>query len=301
MNPLDLSNAERIALELGHAGRNAFAYVDEDRNSDRPFTLNTYRPYGYTPDRPIVIVQHGVMRNGDDYRDFWINAADRHNLLIVAPTFSDAIWPGVESYNNGRVFSAGGNPRHVDGWTYALPARVVADIRAAEISDCEQVYLFGHSAGGQFVHRLMSSQPHTPYRAVSIGNPGWYSLPTLDLPFPEGLGGVGLTDAHVERLLAYPMVILAGDQDIVTEDPHLPSEPAALRQGPHRYARAHHYLEAGRAEAARRGVPCNWTLQSVPGIGHDGRAMSAVCASLWFEGHMPDDDTMARLAGQRVA
>ncbi|ARP93264.1 alpha/beta hydrolase [Bordetella genomosp. 13] len=301
MKPLDLSNADRIAMELGHAGRNAIAYVDEDRNSDRPFTLHTYRSYGYTPDRPVVIVQHGVLRNGDEYRDYWIDVADRHKLLIVAPTFSETIWPGVESYNNGRVFSPGGNPRHVDGWTYALPARVLADIRAAGVSDCERVYLFGHAGGGQFVHRLMSSQSHAPFHAVAIGNPGWYTLPTLDLPFPEGLGGVGLSDGHVERLLSYPLLILAGDQDIATEGPYLPSDEAALRQGPHRYARAHHYLEAGRAEAARRGVPCNWTLQSVPGIGHDGRAMSAVCASLWFDGGMPDEAALARLAGRPAA
>ncbi|WP_459616632.1 alpha/beta hydrolase family protein [Bordetella sp. 2513F-2] len=301
MKPADLSNAERLALELGHAGRNAIPYVDEDRNADRPFTLHTYRPFGYTPDRPVVIVQHGVLRNGDEYRDFWIPAADRHNLLIVAPTFSNEIWPGVESYNNGRVYTPAGNPRHVDGWTYALPARVLADIRKAEISDCSRVHLFGHSAGGQFVHRLMSSQPHDPYHAVTAGNPGWYTLPTFDHKFPEGLDGVGLTEEHLVKLLAYPMTILAGDQDIATNDPHLPSEPAALRQGPHRFARAHHYFEAGRAEAARRGVPFNWTLQVVPGIGHDGRAMSAVCASLWFEGRMPDAAEMARLAGQHVA
>ncbi|ALM85087.1 hydrolase [Bordetella sp. N] len=295
------NNVERLILELNHAGRNAVTYLDEDRNSDRPFTLQTYRPYGYTPDRPVVIVQHGVLRNGDDYRDFWIPAADKHKLLIVALTFSNEIWPGVESYNNGRVFTAGGNVRPVDGWTYVLPKRVFADLREAEITTTEQAYLFGHSAGGQFVHRLMSSQSHAPFQAVTAGNPGWYTLPTFDHRYPEGLDGVGLTEDHLVRLLAYPMTLLAGDQDIATNDPNLPSDPAALRQGPHRYARAHHYFEAGRLEAERRGVPFNWKLISVPGIGHDGKAMSAVCASLWFDGGMPDAATMAALAGKTVA
>ncbi len=74
-----------------------------------------------------------------------------------------------------------------------------------------------------------------------------------------------------------------------------------MRQGPHRYARAQNYFEFGRKEAERRGVPFGWKLQVVPGIGHDGRAMSAVCASLWFDGKMPDDAELARLAGQQVA
>ena len=38
MKPSDMSNVDRIAIEMGHAGRNAILYVDEDRNSDRPFT-----------------------------------------------------------------------------------------------------------------------------------------------------------------------------------------------------------------------------------------------------------------------
>ena len=301
MKTPELSNAELLSIELGHAGRNAIAYEDDDRNAGRPITLNTYRSYGYTPDRPVVIVQHGVLRNGDDYRDFWIPAADRHNLLIIAPTFSDEVWPGVESYNNGNVFTPSGNARNPAAWGYAIIQRLVQTLREAEILGSGKVHMFGHSAGGQFVHRLMSSQPHDPFAAVAVGNPGWYTLPTLDLPYPEGLGGVGLSDAHVERLLAYPMTILAGDQDIVTNDPNLPSEPAAVRQGEHRFARAHNYFEAGKREAERRGVPFNWTLQVVPHIGHDGEAISAVCASLWFDGRMLDDAELRQLAGRQVA
>ena len=295
------SNAERIARELNRPGRNAFIYIDEEHHADRPVILNTYRPMGYTPDRPVVMVQHGVLRNGDDYRDFWIPAADKHKLLIVAPTFSNEAWPDVESYNNGRVYTSAGIARPPASWTYALVARIFLDMRRSGVTDIEKAHLFGHSAGGQFVHRLMSSQSLDPFCSVAAGNPGWYTLPTFEHPFPEGLAGVGLDEGHLARLLAFPLLILAGDQDISTTDPNLPSEPAALRQGPHRFARAHFYFEAGRREAERRNVPFNWTLQVVPGIGHDGRAMSMVCASLWFESRMPGAEELAALASQHVA
>ncbi|SFC07854.1 hypothetical protein SAMN05216344_108132 [Polaromonas sp. OV174] len=295
-----MSNIDRISHALSGTGRNAIVYHDSE-NPQHPLTLQTYRPEGYTPDRPVVVVQHGVLRNGDDYRDFWIDAADKHKVLIVAPTFGNEDWPGVESYNNGRIHDESGLLRPTASWTYAICARVFADLRAAGITSREQAYLFGHSAGGQFVHRLLSSQPHSPWARVAAGNPGWYTLPTLAQPYPEGLGGVALSEAHLLRLLAYPLTLLAGDQDTETNDPHLPSEPAALRQGPQRFARARHYFEAGKREAASRGVPFGWTLQVCPGIGHDGSAMSAICASLWFEGRMPDADAMARLAGQQVA
>ncbi len=296
-----MPNIDRIAQALTIPGRNAVAYVDDAGNPDRPLTLQTYRPTGYTPDRPVVIVQHGVLRNGDDYRDFWIPAADKHQVLIVALTFSDADWPGVESYNNGRVFDESGRVRPAGSWTYAIVERVFADLRAAGITTRKRAHLFGHSAGGQFVHRLLSSQPHAAIAHAAAGNPGWYTLPTLDLPYPEGLDGVSLSEDHLLRLLAYPLLLLAGDQDNNANDPNLPSEPAAMRQGSHRFARAHNYFEAGRQEAARRGAPFGWTLQVCPGIGHDGRAMSAICASLWFEGRMPDDAEMARLTGAQAA
>lgn len=132
----------------------------------------------------------------------------------------------------------------------------------------------------------MSTQPHDLLEQVTIGNPGWYSRPTLDQRFPDGLGGIGLDEADDLRLLAYPMTILAGDQDIETSGPSLPAGSGALAQGPHRFARAHNYLAAGQAEAVRRGVACQWRLIPVAGIGHDGAAMSRVAAALWFDNRL---------------
>lgn len=44
MKPNEMSNVDRLAIELGHAGRNAIPYIDDGRNVDRPFKLMTYRP-----------------------------------------------------------------------------------------------------------------------------------------------------------------------------------------------------------------------------------------------------------------
>ena len=164
--------------------------------------------------------------------------------------------------------------------------RVFAALQEAGVTRRPKAFLFGHSAGGQFVHRLLSTQPHDALEAVIVGNAGWYSLPTLQTPFPAGLGGIGLSHAELLRLLAYPLTILAGDQDIETTGPSLPSQPEAIAQGPHRFARAHHYIRAGQAEAARRSTTCNWRLVPVAGIGHDGAAMSRVAAALWFENRL---------------
>lgn len=288
-----MSFIETLAIALAEPGRQAIPFTDEAGDASRPLVLHTYRAEGVTPDSPVVLVQHGMNRNGDEYRDFWIPAADKHDLLIVAPNFDNAHYPGAEVYNNGHVLGAGGNVQPRAKWGYAVPARVFSLLRQAGVTRREKAFFFGHSAGGQFGHRMAATQALDCFEAIAIGNPGWYTLPTLDQNFPEGMGGIGLGEAELLRLLAYPLLIMAGEQDIATSGPSLPAQPAAVAQGPHRFGRAANYLAAGRKEAARRGVACNWRLQTVPHIGHDGAAMSRATASLWFEGVMPSDEVLA--------
>ncbi len=281
------------------AGRVSIPYEDP-RSPGRALVLECYRPANHAPDRPVVIVQHGMNRNGDEYRDAWIPAADRHGLLIVAPTFPNAGWPGARLYNDGHVRLEDGVVRPHASWSNAIPGRIFGQLRRAGVTVRERAFLWGHSAGGQFVHRLLGlQQPADWIEAVGAANAGWYTLPTLDLPYPQGLGGIGLDEAAVERLLVFPMVIFAGDQDTETAAENLPRHEAALAQGPHRFARAHAYLAAGRAEAARRGLPCHWRLVVVPGVGHEGMRMSAISAEYWFDGRMPTAEA-GRTVGQEA-
>ncbi len=268
----------------------------------RPLTLHCYRPQGLGAQAPLVLVQHGMLRNGDDYRDFWVDAAQRHGLQIVATTFGNDHWPGVENYNNAAVWAPDGSVTPASQWAcQALPALVAQLRRESALHADARVYLFGHSAGGQLVHRLVSLCGMQGLAGVVAANPGWYTLADDTLVFPEGLAGIGLPPHALARLLAAPLVVLAGDHDTDTADPNLPAEPAALRQGPHRYARALYYHEHARQQASRLGVPFAWHLQHVPGIGHDGQAMSAVCAHWWFEGGTPSADALAGLAGRTVS
>ncbi len=228
-----------------------------------------------------------MKRNGDEYRDFWIDAADRHDLLIVAPTFSDEHFPEAETYNNGMVKAADGSTAQPESWTYHVPARVAAALTRAGVMAEGKARIFGHSAGGQFLHRMVSLVGFGPFRSVIAANAGWYSLPTLGAEFPAGLGGIGLGEGDLRRLLAADLWILAGQKDCEAAAENLPSSPEAQAQGPGRLQRARHYVEQGRAAAAALGVAFGWRITEVPGVDHDGNAMGRAAAGLWFEGGMP--------------
>jgi len=278
---------DALARALPIGGSASIPYTDPF-HPERRLVLECHRPTTHTPDRPVAIVQHGMNRNGSEYRDAWVPTADRHGLLIVAITFPAGEWPGPNPYNIGHVLADDGSVRPRDAWSFAIPGRVFALLRAAGITTRERTYLWGHSAGSQFVHRLLATQPHGVFEAVGAANAGAYCEPTLDRPYPFGLGGIGMTREDLVRFLAYSLVIFAGDRDVETDTDNLPRHDAAMAQGPHRFARAHYFLERGRTEAASLGITCNWRLIVVPGIAHEGMRMSAFAAAHWFDRETPD-------------
>lgn len=278
-------------------GRFSLNYRDPHAHG-KPITLNGYRAAGATEKSPVVIVQHGVLRNGDEYRDFWVNAAELHGLLVVAPTFAEADWPDVHAYNNGNL-QCEEHPQGVtdpEASSYACVQRLVRQLAASRAVDADQIYFFGHSAGSQFVHRYLALCGPSGFAGVVAANAGWYTLPDLSLPFPQGWAKTRLSLSDLARMFDYPLHIFAGCNDNDPQAPHLPNEPAARLQGPTRFDRAHYFHEYARRQAESLGVPYRWTLHTIPEVAHDGRLMSHVAAGYWFGAGIPQASELRRLA-----
>jgi len=275
MNPQELSQG------LRQRNRTSVPYVDRS-SPERPLVLECFRPPRHSPDKPVVIVQHGASRNGAEYCNAWVPAAEQHGFMVVAITFPKPAWPDALTYNNGHVLAEDGAVRPPESWSFTIPGRVFALLREAGVTTRDSFMLWGHSAGGQFVHRLLATQGHGEIAALGAANPGWYTLPTLDLPYPDGLGGIGLTRDDVIRFLGYPMVIFSGDRDIDGTTENFPRHASAMAQGPNRFERARFYLGYGRDAASRLGVPCRWSRVVVPGVAHEGMRMGAFAAQHWF-------------------
>src|ERR1051325_8927349 len=101
---------DELAKALAHPGRASIPYVDR-QNPKRPLCLKCSGAKAHDPDKPVVIVQHGASRNGAEYCEAWLSAAERDGLLIVAITFSKEAWPDAVTYNNGHVLDEDGGLR----------------------------------------------------------------------------------------------------------------------------------------------------------------------------------------------
>jgi hypothetical protein len=246
----------------------------------QPLLLRAARPKRFSAATPVLFVHHGVLRNGGDYRDFWLPLVDEADVLVIVPEFSDEAFPGVRSYNFGNRTDEAGAALPRAQWTYGVDAALFEALREAGVTRRRRYGEFGHSAGGQFVHRMISLGFRDHVAAAVTANAGTYAVPTPAIGFPYGLGGTRVTENGLRDLLSFRMTVMAGTADVDATSEHFPREEAAMRQGPTRYARAHNYIGAARAEADRLDVTCAWTIVDVEGVGHDGERMSAAAAPI---------------------
>ena len=60
---------------------------------DRPLLLHSARPRRYDTATPVLIVHHGVARNGRDYRDYWLRLVEEAGILAISVEFTETAFP----------------------------------------------------------------------------------------------------------------------------------------------------------------------------------------------------------------
>jgi hypothetical protein len=245
---------------------------------DRALLLHSARPRRYDPSTPVLLVHHGVGRNGADYRDYWLRMVDEIGVLAIAIEFPEESFPDYLWYHFGNMHDEGGTPNPREQWTYGIDERLFAALREQGLTKRRCYGLFGHSAGGQYVHRMLSFGFREHVAVAVSANAGTYAMPDLAVPWPFGLGETEL-DAHALRqVVEFPIVVMTGTLDTKTTGRFFPKGPRSMRQGATRHERAHNYVRAGHATAEALRTRCAWTVINVPDVGHDGERMSVAAA-----------------------
>jgi alpha-beta hydrolase superfamily lysophospholipase len=157
-------------------------------------TYIQYAPVSLSAPWRVVVLVHGTPSTDasgrTDARAFinrWRNEAEARGFVLVAPAFDDANfgsqdgpWGGYRSLL-GRVIDA-------DEFVH----EILNEYRALLPGYDGNMYLYGHSAGGQFVSRYLMIHPNRVRRAV-VSAAGSYPWPNATIGWPNGMGARTLT------------------------------------------------------------------------------------------------------------
>jgi pimeloyl-ACP methyl ester carboxylesterase len=267
-------------------GAGRFVYDGGRSAKGEPIPVWTFRPTRYGKDSPIVFVFHGINREAYAYRDEWARHAESRNFLLVVPEFSIKAFPGP-TYPQGRMFDVSGRPVDRRAWGYAAVEALFDRIRSMTGNTSSEYLIYGHSAGAQFVHRMVLFMPEARVRRAVAANSGYYTLPVQSEDFPYGLRKAPVGAARVAAAFRKDLVVLLGEEDTSSAGPDLNKSPGAMRQGKCRLDRGRNFFAVARAEADRRKVPLAWSLQTVPGVGHSNAKMAVAAAQVLFETGVP--------------
>ncbi|MBT4491029.1 MAG: alpha/beta hydrolase [Rhodospirillaceae bacterium] len=243
-----------------------------------------FRPDSFKPDGPIVIVIHGMGRTAARYRDYWEEASDRYGALVLVPEFTRENYRGSRQFNMGNLFNRDGSATPRSEWSFPVIDRVFHAAKKRFAASRSKFHLFGHSAGAQFVHRMVLFAP-TPHMGRAIAaNAGWYTLPIQMERFPYGLGETSLSVAGLKKAFARRLTIMLGTDDNDPNHRSLRRTDEAMRQGPHRLARGHYFFKSATDVAQRLGTTFAWDLRDIPGVSHRGSRMTSAAARYLFGG-----------------
>ncbi|MCU0663586.1 MAG: alpha/beta fold hydrolase [Myxococcota bacterium] len=243
----------------------------------------------------IVFIMHGAGRNASSYLDAWRKYVEQAGAFAIAPEFPTSLYPDSEDYNLG-VGTAGtpsGSTYDPSEWrnpndtTHSEIEHLFEAVRKALGNATCRYAIYGHSAGGQFVHRLVTFRPDARFSRAVAANSGWYTLPSTgggrdsNFYMPYGLQGAPPDATRLEKMFGRDLVVLLGEDDVVRDDDFRTTRQADA-QGLNRFERGNFYFSMAKKEASAAGVAFRWTLDTVPGVAHSNSGMAGAAAKYLF-------------------
>lgn len=272
-----------------NTGSGSFLIKGGFNHENDSIKVNYYKPKDYKANYSILIVLPGGGRNGDGYRDKWIDLAEEYDLLILSPSYSKKNYPKVEDYNLGRLSNStlikGRNQKSTlkEEWIFDDFDRIF-DTAVKIVGSTEKKYdIFGHSAGGQIAHRLVLFNPNTKANRIVAANSGWYTLPNFSTEYPYGFKDVLITKENLIKSFNSNLVILLGELDNKNETRgHLRRTDLANLQGSGRFSRGNFFFENARKKSKQLKCEFLWKKKTVKSVGHSSSKMSVAAAEYLY-------------------
>ena len=230
-------------------GTGSFSSNLSQFSMDESMNVYYHIPDGIDSQTPILMVLHGGSRNADDYRDAFIEKSNSLGFIVIAPEFSQASFPGGDSYNLGNIFIDGDNPTSgtlnpENEWSFSILDPLFSHVKDLTNNTSQTYDVFGNSAGGQVAHRLLLFKPDSPINKIVACASGWYTFPNPDINFPYGLESSPAENLQLGQLFNKDFKIMIGSLDNDPNAPGLRHTEEAEIQGINRLDRAISFYHA---------------------------------------------------------
>ncbi len=293
----------KIKLETGPG---VFHVEGGKGRREKSLAIYYYRPDAFSPQSRILLVIPGTGRDADEYRDAWAEIAEKQNLLVLSPVYREAMYPFQDYHLGGLIqsddlmqavrFEENSNRVYLDEeaysfnwkpdpstWIFSDFDRLFELVVEATGSSQTQYDLFGHSAGGQILHRFALFYPDSKARYLLAANSGFYTLPDQTVPFPFGLKDAPVSQSGLQKAFQKQLALLLGQEDNAGETKgSLLRSPTVDQQGTGRLARGRYFFEKSRDQASSMQADFKWEKIEVPGVGHDQEKMAKAAANYLF-------------------
>lgn len=252
---------------------------------NKPIVLHYYIPtQGDVKHMPILFSMAGAERSAAPQISVWKAYAESKGFIVLAPEYDKKSYP-ENDYQFGGVMESetSTTSRPKAQWTYSSIEDIFDACVKALDSDQKTYMIYGHSAGGQFVHRFLLAMPEARVSKACAANPGSWTYPYLQgfsdesgkiYGWPYSLKNTPFADdATIKKFFTRDLVLIAGSADTITNSKNFPKLPVAMAQGSTRFERSKRFYKASQELAQKLGCPFRLQWVEIPGVGHAGKAM----------------------------
>ena len=251
-------------------GEGCFLYKVEAGNFSIP--IYYYLPNQLLPNTKVIFAMHGEQRNAEDYRNDWRNIYNRNgndnsNFILLAPQFEQKWFPLAAGYNLGNMFTEDLNTLNPqDQWAFTEIENIFELVKRSTKINATNYYLYGHSAGAQFVHRMVIFMPHARIKKAIAAEAGSYTIPDEHTDYPCGFKkktGDRLPSVDLKRTFSTPMTIILGTKDNKPLSNEHDTYSCDAEQGSNRLMRGEYFYTKVKSIADNRKEDLQWTLKKV--------------------------------------
>lgn len=267
---------ELTELKPINSGKDFFTIKAYQHNDLKHVRVWTYKPPGWHDTNQVLFVMHGMSRNAEDYLDAWVEIANQKKIMLIAPEFHNRFYQyTTNDYQDGNLYNFFGIENPQEEWAFRVIDNIIDHINDTNAFDIDSYNIFGHSAGSQFVHRMVLLYPSTKLNVAIAANAGVYTIPNEQGDYPYHLPP---NHPPLNQAFAKKLIVLVGGNDTLTTSGRLDESSSAKEQGMNRKQRAKYFFEVSQKQSKVISSDFNWQLHTVPDAGHNKHLMIEAAA-----------------------